>query len=316
MKTTFVSDLSSGNLLTNEPLLFHEVSRRKTKDARPFLLGSLRDKTGQLACVFWDVPDFIEAKVRPGKVFLITGRVVKYKDALQISITDLNDAPSADMRDFLPSSNRSRQEMIAELRQFIAGLGEPWRSLLNAILLDPQFLSQFVNAPAAKQMHHAYIGGLLEHTLSMATIADQLSNHYPYVNKNRLIAGTLLHDIGKVVEYKVDEGFAYSEDGRLVGHIIRGIIIIEKAAAKLDNFPDAELRDLIHLIASHHGTQEWGSPILPKTVEAVLLHQIDLLDSRVQGFLDYVKNDSGADPWTGKYSLMFKTELRKPTDMP
>ncbi len=315
MKTNFISNFSSGDLLTNEPLLFHEVSRRKTKDDRPFLLGSLRDKTGQLACVFWDVPDFIEAKVRPGKIFLVTGRVVKYKDALQISITDLNDAPNADMRDFLPSSTRSRQEMVAELRQIIADLGDPWQMLLNSILLDAQFLSQFANAPAARQMHHAYIGGLLEHTLSMAKVADQLSNHYPYVNKDLLITGTLLHDIGKVVEYKVDEGFAYSDDGRLVGHILRGIIIIEKAAAKLDSLSEADLRDLIHLIASHHGTQEWGSPVLPKTLEAVLLHQIDLLDSRIQGFLDYVKNDRGADPWTTKYSLMFKTELRKPLGM-
>ena len=149
----------------------------------------------------------------------------------------------------------------------------------------------------------------------MASLAVQLAAHYPYVNKDLLLTGTLLHDIGKVVEYNVDDGFAYSEDGRLVGHIIRGIIIIEKAAAQLDNISEADLRDLIHLIASHHGTQEWGSPVLPKTIEAVLLHQIDLLDSRIQGFLDYVKNDTHADPWTAKYSLMFKTELRKPTGM-
>ena len=315
MKTIFISDFSSGDLLTNEPLLFQDVSRRKTKDNRPFLLGALRDKTGQLACVFWDVPDYIEAKVRPGKIFLITGRVVKYKDALQISITDLNEAPNADMRDFLPSSSRSRAEMLDELRQFVADVAEPWQSLLTAVLLDDQFLSQFANAPAARQMHHGYVGGLLEHSLSMASLAVQLATHYPYVNKDLLITGTLLHDIGKVVEYKVDEGFAYSEDGRLVGHIIRGIIIIEKAAQKLGNLSETELRDLIHLIASHHGTNEWGSPVLPKTIEAVLLHQIDLLDSRVQGFLDYVKNDNGADPWTGKYSLMFKTELRKPSGM-
>ncbi|MCP5100173.1 MAG: HD domain-containing protein, partial [Chloroflexi bacterium] len=157
--------------------------------------------------------------------------------------------------------------------------------------------------------------GLLEHTLSMAAIAETLASHYPYVNKDLLLAGVLIHDIGKTFEYTVDEAFAFSDDGRLVGHIVRGIVMVEKAAAELDNFPQAELRDLIHLIASHHGTQEWGSPVVPKTLEAILLHQIDLLDSRIQGFLDYVKLDDGRGDWTIKNSPMFRTELRRPDGM-
>jgi len=314
VKTTFIENLNSGDELVNEPFLLQDVSRRKTKNDRPFLLGTLRDKTGQVACVFWDVPDYVEHWVRPGMVVLVSGRASNYKDALQVSITDLNDMHNPDMSEFLPSSKRPLSEMTAELKKRTAALAEPWQTLVTKLLLDEKFLPRFANAPAARAMHHAYIGGLLEHTLSMAALAETLMSHYPDVNKDLLRTGTLLHDMGKVIEYTTDEAFDFSEDGRLVGHIIRGIVMVEQAAAEIGNFPQTELRHLIHLIGSHHGTQEWGSPVVPKTLEAVLLHQIDLLDSRVQGFLDYVNNDDGEGPWTTKYSPMFNTELRYPTD--
>ncbi len=315
VKTTFIENLKSGDELVNEPFLLQEVSRRKTKNDRPFLLGTLRDKTGLVACVFWDVPDYVEHWVRPGKVVLVSGRAANYKDSLQVSITDLNDMHNPDMSDFLPSSKRPLSDMITELQERTSALAEPWQTLVAHLLLDDNFLPRFANAPAARAMHHAYIGGLLEHTLSMAALAEMLTEHYPYVNKDLLMAGILLHDMGKVIEYTTEEAFEFSEDGRLVGHIIRGIVMVEQAAAEIGNFSQADLRHLIHLIGSHHGTQEWGSPVVPKTLEAVLLHQIDLLDSRVQGFLDYVNNDEGTGPWTTKYSPMFNTELRYPTEL-
>lgn len=291
--------------------MLQDMMQRKTKDGRPYILGSLRDKTGQIGCVFWDVPDYIDSWVSNGQIVLVSGRVVTYKDALQVTITDMNKSHNLDMEAFLPSSPRPREEMIAELRQFIAALAEPWQSLVGQILLPEPFLSQFANAPAARNMHHAYIGGLLEHSLSMANIADYLSDLYPHVDRNLLVSGALLHDLGKVYEYDVTDSFSYSEDGRLTGHIIRAIVIIEKTAEQMD-FP-AELRQhLVHLIASHHGTHEWGAPVLPKTLEAILLHQIDLLDSRVQGYFDHLGNDKSDEQWTSKKSLMFGTELRKP----
>jgi len=163
-------------------------------------------------------------------------------------------------------------------------------------------------------MHHAYIGGLLEHTLSMAAVARLLAAHYPYVNLDLLLAGVLLHDVGKADAYSLDEGFGHSDDGRLVGHILRGALLIERAASELD-FPAGSLQELLHLIASHHGTQEWGSPVVPRTLEAVLLHQIDLLDSRVGGYLDHVRNDLGSGRWTNRRSEMFGTELQRPRGM-
>lgn len=311
MKAKYVSDLKSGDELLNESFMLQDVTRRTTKDGRPFLLFNLRDKTGQVAGVFWDVPDYVPGWARSGVVALLTGRVVNFKEGLQVSVTDMNQNLHPQMADFLPTSQRSLEEMGKELRQTIEHLAEPWRGLLTHLLLDESFLPRFVAAPAARTMHHAFVGGLLEHTLSMATIADLLAVHYPYVNRDLLITGVLLHDVGKVIEYNLDGSFGYSEDGRLIGHIIRGITLVETAAATL-RFPEAHLRDLVHLIASHHGTLEWGSPITPKTLEAILLHQIDLLDSRVQGYFDHINNDIGEGSWTAKNSDMFRTDLRRP----
>ena len=311
MKTVYVSDLEAGQELDNVSFLLQDISQRTTKDGRPYILGNLRDRTGLIACVFWDIPDYISAWAATGQFALVTGRVVKYKEILQISITDMNRYTQPDMGDFLPASQRPQAEMIAQLKELIASLNDPWQDLLTFLLLDDTFLPSFANAPAARAMHHAYVGGLLEHTLSMAMIAQYLAEHYPYVNKDLLLAGTLLHDMGKVTEYQVDDAFNFSEDGRLVGHIVRAIVQIEMAAAQMD-FPPDDLRNLIHLIASHHGTLEWGSPVRPKTLEAILLHQIDLLDSRVQGYFDFLVNDASETEWTTKSSLMFNSELRKP----
>jgi len=308
VKAKYISDLAAGDELLNEPFLLQEANRRKTKDGRPFLLATLRDKTGQVNSVFWDMPDYIDGWVRPGLIALITGRVSHYKDSLQVQITDLNQGHAADMGEFLPASARPRAEMLAELRAQINALSDPWQTLVAYLLLEEPFQTRYANAPAARSMHHGYIGGLLEHSLSMATIARHLAGHYPQVDVDLLVSGALLHDMGKALEYSLEDGFTHSDDGRLVGHIVRGIVLVEKAAADLD-FPEVPLRQLVHLLAAHHGTLEWGSPVLPKTLEAILLHQIDLLDSRVQGFFDHLRNDGGLGAWTTKRSDMFNTEL-------
>lgn len=310
-KTKFIGDLKAGMELAGEPFLLHDVVRRQSKDGRPFLLATLRDRTGQISGVFWDVPLSVDVWARPGLGVLVSGRVTTYKDAIQVNISDLHRANGMDVTDFLPASRRPRAEMLAELRDHVAALAEPWQTLVVYLLLKGELAGRFAAAPAARSMHHAYIGGLLEHTISMAALARHLAVHYDYVNKDLLLSGALLHDIGKALEYSLGEGFAPSDDGRLVGHIVRGVVLIEQAAAELD-FPKEALQQLVHLIVSHHGTQEWGSPVAPKTLEAVLLHQIDLLDSRIGGFLDHVGNDGGAGAWTTKRSDMFGVELRRP----
>jgi 3'-5' exoribonuclease len=312
VKSIYVTDLTDGDDLLNEPFLVQDVARRETKDGRPYLLETFRDKTGQIGGVFWDVPPDVDDWIRPGIVTMVTGRVSNYKGTLQISTTDLNPVNDPNMENFLPSSKRSREEMVVELQGVIDGLSQPWKGLVGRILLEPAFMASYVNAPAARIMHHAYVGGLLEHTLSMVKIGRLLAKHYPYVNKDLLVSGILLHDMGKAIEYTTGPTFDFTEDGRLIGHISRAAILIELAAKEMGNFPAPQLQHLIHLVLSHHGIQEWGSPVVPKTLEAVLLHQIDLLDSRVQGFFDHLRNDSGGEVWTVKSSLMFSTELKRP----
>jgi len=309
-----ISDLRPGTELLREPLLLHDVVRRQAKDGRPFLLATLRDRSGQIAGVYWDVPLAVDVWARPGLAVAVSGRVNLYKDALQVNISALERAGNIDMSAFLPASQRQVEVMRTELRATIESLAEPWRELLARLLLEGDLAERFAIAPAARSMHHAYIGGLLEHTLSMAAVARLLAAHYPYVNLDLLLAGVLLHDVGKADAYSLDEGFGHSDDGRLVGHILRGALLIERAASELD-FPAGSLQELLHLIASHHGTQEWGSPVVPRTLEAVLLHQIDLLDSRVGGYLDHVRNDLGSGRWTNRRSEMFGTELQRPRGM-
>jgi 3'-5' exoribonuclease len=312
VKQRFVSDLRTHDELENEPFLIQDMVRRTTRDGRPYLLCTYADRTGQAAGVFWDVPEHVESWVRAGLPVLVTGRVTEYRNASQINTTDLNPWTQPDMSLFLPSSKRPREEMEDELLRYIAGLATPWKELVSDVLLVPDFYPRFVDAPAARTMHHAYVGGLLEHTLSMAHLSTLLADHYPYVNRDLLLAATLLHDAGKALEYDLTNGFSFSDDGRLVGHIVRIIALVERAAARRDVIAEADLRHLVHLLASHHGTHEWGSPVVPKTLEAILLHQLDLLDSRVQGFFDHLEADNGDDMWSMRASHMFNTELRRP----
>ncbi len=311
MKTIYIKTLKAGDQLADAPFLIQDVSQRTTKDGRPFLLLTLSDKTGACGGVFWDVPPAVNAWIRAGKVASVTGRVTNYKDAVQITATMMLPEKEPNMADYLASSGRSQSEMLAELRQLIASLKEPWQGLTAHLLLEEGFLSTFAETPAAKGMHHAYIGGLLEHTVSMAKVADMLAEHYPIVDRDLLLAGTLLHDMGKVREYTIQGEFGFTEDGRLLGHIVRAMLMVETAVANTSLLTDDQSRQLLHLIASHHGKQEWGSPVEPKTIEAVLLHQIDLLDSRMQGFIDHVKSDEGDGAWTKK-SYMFGHELQRP----
>lgn len=312
MKSRFVSDLKTHDELDNEPFLLQDVVRRTTRDGRRYLLCTYGDRTGHASGVFWDVPDDVESWVRAGLPLLVSGRVTEYRSTLQINTSHLARWQQPDMTLFLPASKRSRSEMEAELLGYIDQLDSPWQELVSDVLLEPDFYLRFLDAPAARSMHHAYVGGLLEHTLSMARLSLMLSNHYPYVNKDLLLAGSLLHDAGKAIEYDISNGFSFSDDGRLVGHIVRAITLVECAAARRDDIDPAALRHLIHLLASHHGTQEWGSPVVPKTIEAVLLHQLDLLDSRVQGFFDHLEADNGEESWSVKPSHMFNTELLRP----
>ena len=310
VKTVYVNQLAEGNELFDQPFLLTDVTERKTRDGRPFILFSLADTTGRVGGVFWNVPDEVVASCQPGSVVLATGDVRTYNNRLQIVVYDLQPYEPESMADYTVSSTRDRDEMLAELREAIAGLREPLRQLVTNLLLEPGFLLQYADAPAAKTMHHAYVGGLLQHALAMVHFCRLAASSYPQVDGDLLITGALLHDVGKVYSYDTGATFPITDEERLVGHITNGAVLVEQAVEKLATFPPDLRQQLIHMMVSHHGTQEWGSPVVPRTLEAVLLHQIDLLDSRVQGFVDHVLSEPGDTTWTSR-SPMFGYELMR-----
>ncbi|MBN1317492.1 MAG: HD domain-containing protein [Anaerolineales bacterium] len=308
MKTVYVNQLDAGMELFDQPFLLLDVVERTTKDGRPFILFQLSDATGRVGGVYWNVPDEVVENCIPGKVVLVTGDVRLYNSRLQVAALDFQTYTPESMADYVASSGQDRDEMIAELKKVIADVQDPLRQLLTDVLLEPIFLQKFSDAPAATIMHHAYVGGLLHHTLSMIPFCRLVAENYPMIDLDLLIAGVLLHDVGKVFSYETGPSFPITDDERLTGHITRGIILVDRAMDKIDGFPDELRQSLVHMLISHHGSQEWGSPVTPRTLEAVILHQIDMLDSRIQGFIDHILAEPGDGAWTMR-SPMFGYEL-------
>jgi 3'-5' exoribonuclease len=310
VKTVFVEELRADTDLFDQPFVLLDVTQRKTRDGRSYILFSLGDNSGKIGGVYWQVPDEVVTDCLPGKVVLVTGDVRLYNKRLQVVAVDMQPFDPGSMADFIPASRRNQEEMIAELRQIIADLRRPLHQLLTNVLLDPAFLRRFADAPAAKMMHHAFVGGLLEHSLAMVPFCRLAAERYATIDRDLLIAGALLHDVGKVYSYDLGAAFVITDEERLVGHITRGVVVVETAIGGVTDFTPELRQQLVHLLVSHHGTLEWGSPIRPRTLEAVLLHQIDLLESRVQGFIDHVEAEPGDTVWTSR-SLMFGLELKR-----
>jgi len=178
------------------------------------------------------------------------------------------------------------------------------RCLIQAFWNDPEFVAKFKAAPAAKNMHHAYIGGLLEHTLSMTLLAEKMAGHYSGIDMDLLYAGILLHDVGKVREFEYHYRIDYTDEGRLLSHIVIGLQILEEKIKTIEGFPSETALLLRHLIVSHHGTREFGSPEVPKTIEAVLLNYIDEIDSKVNGIRSFMSSDTTDESWTAYHRLL------------
>ncbi len=310
VKSVFVKQLQAGTEVFDQPFMLLDMVTRQTRDGRPFILFNLGDKSGKISGVFWNVPEEVVNDCAPGRVVLVTGDVRTYNQRLQVVALDLQPYEPEDMGDFAPTTERDRTEMIDELRRVVSSLREPLRELVSDILLEPELLRRFVEVPAAKTMHHAYIGGLVEHVLAMVRFCRLAGEQYPEVDQDLLITGALLHDVGKVYAYSTEASFPLTDEERLVGHITNGALMVRAAADKIDGFPADLRQQLLHVMVSHHGSMEWGSPVLPCTLEAVLLHQVDMLDSRARGFIDHVVGEPGDLPWTSR-SPMFGYELMR-----
>ncbi|MGI5940151.1 MAG: 3'-5' exoribonuclease YhaM family protein [Thermoleophilia bacterium] len=306
-----VCDLTPGTNIRGVYLLAAKETRT-TRAGKPFFKLRLSDRTGVIDCTVWETSQ-VEQGVGPGALVLVSARVSEYQGKAQLEASSVAAAPAsvAQPRDFLPSTYRDVEELKGFLQFHIGSVYDrDYSALLESIFGDAQFLEIFITAPAAKLFHHAYLGGLVEHTVAVAEMCDFVSQQYGRVNRDLLLTAALLHDVGKTRELSFDVTIDYTDAGRLLGHVIQGVTLVTDSARRLPSFPEKKLQPLLHCIVSHHGELEWGSPKRPKTIEALILHHVDNLDAKVKGFLEIVEGSRDA-AWTDLRNL-----FRRPLHVP
>jgi 3'-5' exoribonuclease len=271
-----------------------------TKKGDPYLSITLVDRTGEIEARVWDRVQELSPLFREGDIVGVEGYAGLYQDQVQLTLSDLRPwGEPADPHLFLESSPRDVTEMMAALRQLLKGIQNPHlKALVDRFLSDHPFLSLFKLAPAAKNFHHSYLGGLLEHTLSVCDLVEPVASHYPQLNRDLLLTGAFLHDIGKVRELKFERQIDYTDEGRLLGHIVLGLGMVEEKLAGLKGFPQETALRLKHVISSHHGEYEFGSPKRPKFLEAFALHLMDDLDAKMNGISRFMERDRQEGNWT------------------
>ena len=293
MKSPYVNELEPNKLITAS-FLVHSKEIRQKKSGELYLSLLLADRTGELDAKMWDnVAEVIETFDRDDFV-KVKGLVQIFHNRPQMTIHKVRrmDDSEIDFGDYFPSSLRDPEEMWGELLGIVAGMTNVHlKGLLNALLGDEDIARRYRRAPAAKHIHHAFLGGLLEHVLSVGAMARLAARHYANVDCDLLLTGVILHDIGKIYELNYERGFSYSNDGQLLGHINIGIRMVGDKVRGLPDFPPA-LRTLVeHMVLSHHGRLEFGSPKLPQFPEALLLHYLDDMDSKMESMRALIEND-------------------------
>ncbi|MDP3481394.1 MAG: HD domain-containing protein [Desulfoprunum sp.] len=283
-KSRFVEHLKEGDRL-DDLFLVKSVRISETKAGKCYLILTVVDRSGELSGPIWDNVEALQKICVPGEFVQLTGMVQSFRDKLQLKVEGLREVPrnQVDLADFVAASINDPQQMAEEIQKLARSVKNPFlKKLLNHFFKPGEIWERFQVAPAAKGIHHAYSGGLMEHSLSMAQVAEAMVSHYAGVDRSLLIAGALLHDIGKVDELVMNLGIVdYTDQGRLKGHLVIGSEMVAAAANKIPDFPRDLLEQLQHLVLSHHGRQEFGSPTVPMTVEALLLSYIDDLDAKM-----------------------------------
>jgi len=313
MKSPFVNELEPDRVITTS-FLVHSKEIRQKKSGEMYLSLMLGDRTGELDAKMWDnVAEVIEEFDRDDFV-KVKGLIQIFHNRPQLTVHKLRrmDDSEIEFADYFPSSKRDADAMWSELQGIIASIENPHlRGLLNAFFADPDVARRYRRAPAAKQIHHAFLGGLLEHVLSVCGMAKAAAAHYPNIDRSLLLTGVILHDIGKIYELNYERGFSYSTNGQLLGHITIATQMVGDKARTLPDFPP-KLRVLVeHMILSHHGQLEYGSPKTPQFPEALLLHYLDDLDSKMECMRALLEHDRQVEGCFTSYSAsLARTALK------
>lgn len=306
MKTTYVNQLKPNENVDDVFVLAEKTLGRK-KDGSAYLNLSFSDKTGAVKGVAWDQVDLIRDQANKGDIVRVTGLAGEYRGALQLVVKTLAavDPATVDTADFLPVSPRNTDRMMAQLQELAETLQTThFRDLLRRFFSDAAWVEKFKRAPAAKMMHHAYLGGLLEHTLSLSLLVKRVADHYSGIDRDLLMTGAILHDIGKIEEFEYQTRIDYTDAGRLVNHIVIGLEMLGRKLSETPDFPEHAALMLKHLIVSHHGEREFGSPEPPKTLEGLLLNYLDEIDSKINGIREFMESQDAADNWTAYHKPM------------
>src|SRR5579863_9662464 len=303
MKEFYICDCNRQEnkiITSNFVVVSKQIKPKKTGE--PYLALILGDRSGQLDAKMWDNVEEVLNAFEQDDFLKIKGLVNKYKNRFQLTIHKIRKLGESEIEfsDYLPKTTRNIDELWQTLADFVASFQDPHlKSLIQAFMSDPEIAAAYRNAPAAKTLHHAYIGGLLDHVVSLFRSCDLVSRNYPQVNRDLLLTGAFLHDIGKIHELAYNRSFSYTTRGQLLGHMIIELEMLQAKLALVPDFP-AELKTLLeHLIISHHGEYEFGSPKLPMFPEALLLHYMDDLDSKMEAMRAHFEREADLEsPWS------------------
>jgi 3'-5' exoribonuclease len=306
MSRRYVQQLTDGDPL-DDVYLVTEKQLRANRQGNTYLQVELRDRTGSISARLWNVGEPMFRTFEEGDFLRCKGKVQLYQGSLQVILNQIERVTNnqVELADFLPQTDKDVNRLLERLRGFLMGLANPHlRALAECFLMDDTFLAAFCRAPAGVRNHHAYLGGLLEHVVTLLDAAERILPLYPELDRDLLLMGIFVHDIGKVRELSFERVFGYTTEGQLIGHIVIGVEILTEKAAKTreltgEAFPRDLLHCLKHLIVSHHGSYEFGSPRLPMTPEAIALHHLDNLDAKVHSFTRDIREDRGSgSAWT------------------
>ena len=320
MKDIYIADLAGFDEGKTFDSFFLVLAKqlRTTKSNKPYLNLILGDKTGQVEARVWEPGDpRIARDFERGDIVKVRGSFSRYEDRAQVKVDQLRKAAAgeADKMDMLPATTRDVDELWAKLMASVESVANiDLKRLLTTLLADTDLARAYREAPAARQLHHAWLGGLLEHVVSLLGLADRVAAHYPLLlDRDLLVTGVILHDIGKVRELEWESGFDYTVEGVLLGHIQIGVDLVEKTIASLSDFPERLRTIVIHMILSHHGKLEFGSPKLPMIPEALALNFVDDLDAKMmavqQAFEKASREGKPADGLTDKVWALDQRQL-------
>jgi 3'-5' exoribonuclease len=314
MKSPYLSELQPNQTVQGTFLVSYKDVRQK-KSGDPYLSLTLTDRTGELDAKMWDNAAEVLDTFQRDDFVRIKGLLQIFQNRPQLTLHKIQPVAESeiDLADYLPASKRDRDEMFREVQGWIAGMSNPHlKQLLETVFADQEIALAYRTAPAAKTVHHNWIGGLIEHVLSLCNLAKTTAAHYPHIDFDLLLTGVLLHDIGKIRELHYARSFGYTTEGQLLGHIQIGTQMVLDKMRLVPDFPP-RLRDLVvHMILSHHGELAFGSPKIPLFPEALLLHLLDNMDSKMECMRALIDRDPQVTgEWTGFNSALDRSALKK-----